>query len=167
MSQNSYSSQRKCDCGLVVKTLISSTTSNPGRRFFRFLCPDFFSFSSFLHVDIRNGKTKLFSEITYLRHLKLSLKDVKIEMENLKIEIENLKIVMQNLKIEGGHLSEKISKLEETNDLEVEEVRTFEDKYYKIKYKFMISCVSFCWICSCINDKVNYVVSVYFPNLVF
>ncbi|KAK4729663.1 hypothetical protein R3W88_022651 [Solanum pinnatisectum] len=110
MSQNSYSSQRKCDCGLVVKTLISSTTSNPGRRFFRCLCSDV---------------------------------NVKIEMENLKIEIESLKIVMENLKIEGGHLLEKISKLEETNDLEVEEVRTFEDKYYKTKYKFMISCFLF------------------------
>ncbi|KAK4729627.1 hypothetical protein R3W88_022615 [Solanum pinnatisectum] len=130
MSQNSYSSQRKCDCGLVVKTLISSTTSNPGRRFFKCLCPD-------------KWEDQAFFEITYLRHLKLSLKDVKIEMENLKIEIENLKIVMENLKIEGGHLSEKISKLEETNDLDVEEVRTFEDKYYKTKYKFMISCFLF------------------------
>ncbi|KAH0773547.1 hypothetical protein KY290_010684 [Solanum tuberosum] len=83
-----YSSQRKCGCGcgLVIKTLISSATSNPGRRFFR--CP---------HPD--EWEDLPFPKVAYLRNLESSLKDVKMEMDNSKIEMENLKIEMENLKI--------------------------------------------------------------------
>ncbi|WMV45144.1 hypothetical protein MTR67_038529 [Solanum verrucosum] len=144
MSQNSYSSQRKCSCDLVVKTLISSTISNPGRRFFRCPRPDFSS------CGYWEWKDQAFPEVAYLRNLESSLKDVKMEMDNskievdnLKIEMENLKIVVENLKIKVGHLSETIATLEASNDLVVEKVRTFQDKYHKIKYKVMISCFLF------------------------
>ncbi|KAG5629356.1 hypothetical protein H5410_001073 [Solanum commersonii] len=140
MSQNSYSSQRKCSCGLVVKTPISSTTSNPGRRFFRCPRPDFSSCGYWEWED------QAFPEVAYLRNLESSLKDVKmerdnskIEVENLKIEMENLKIVVENLKIKVGHLLETIATLEASNDLVVEKVRTFQDKYHKIKYKLNYS----------------------------
>ncbi|WMV58458.1 hypothetical protein MTR67_051843 [Solanum verrucosum] len=114
MSQNSYSSQRKCGCGcgLVVKTLILSATSNPGRRFFRCPRPDFFSCGYWEWEDLA------FPKVAYLRNLESSLKDVKmemdnskIEMENLKIEMENLKIVVEILKIKASHLSETIATL--------------------------------------------------------
>ncbi|KAK4726862.1 hypothetical protein R3W88_031779 [Solanum pinnatisectum] len=130
MSQNSYSSQRKFGCGLVVKTLILSTTSNLGRRFFRCPRPNFSS------CGYWEWEEQAFPEVDYLCNLESSLKDGNIEMENLKIVVENLKIKV-------GHLSEKIATLEASNDLEVEKVRTFEDKYHKIKYKFMISCFLF------------------------
>ncbi|CAN4116413.1 unnamed protein product [Withania somnifera] len=53
--------------------------------------------------------------------------------------MDNLKIQNDNLKIEGGHLSERVSILEATNDeLEVNKVTTFEEKYFKIKYNLMI-----------------------------
>ncbi|WMV31789.1 hypothetical protein MTR67_025174 [Solanum verrucosum] len=144
MSQNSYSSQRKCSCGLVVKTLISSTTSNPGRRFFRCPRPDFSSCGNWEWED------QAFPEVAYLRNLEPSLKDIKMEMdnskievENSKIEMENLKIVVENLKIKVGHLSKTIATLEASNDLVVEKVRIFQDNYHKIKYKVMISCFLF------------------------
>ncbi|KAH0633854.1 hypothetical protein KY284_036640 [Solanum tuberosum] len=90
MSQNSSSSQRKCVCSLVVKTLISSTTSNPGRRFFRCPHPDFSSCGYWEWED------QAFPEVAYLRNLESSLKGVKMEMDNSKIEMENLKIEMEN-----------------------------------------------------------------------
>ncbi|CAN4098973.1 unnamed protein product [Withania somnifera] len=141
MSQNSYSSQMKCSCGLVVKSLISSTPSNPGRRFFG--CPRLDSSS----CGYWEWEDQVFTKIAYIRNLELSLKDVKSEVDNLKFEMENLKIAMDNLKIqndnlkiEGGNLSERDSILEDTNDeLEVNKVRTFEEKYFKIKYNLMIS----------------------------
>lgn len=45
---------------------------------------------------------------------------------------------MDNLKIEKGYLSKKIVTLKAINDLKVDKVRTFEEKYCKIKYNFMI-----------------------------
>ncbi|KAK6805434.1 hypothetical protein RDI58_003219 [Solanum bulbocastanum] len=57
--------------------------------------------------------------------------------------MENLKIAVENLKIKAGHLSETIATLEASNDLVVEKVKTFEDKYHKIKNKVMISCFLF------------------------
>ncbi|CAN4121680.1 unnamed protein product [Withania somnifera] len=54
--------------------------------------------------------------------------------------MDNLKIQNDNLKIQGGHLSERVYILEATNDeLEVNKVTTFEEKYFKIKYNLMIS----------------------------
>jgi len=78
-----------------------------------------------------------------LKDVKMEMDNSKIEVENLKIEMENLKIVVENLKIKAGHLLETIATLEASNDLVVEKVRTFEDKYHKIKYKVMISCFLF------------------------
>ncbi|WMV09791.1 hypothetical protein MTR67_003176 [Solanum verrucosum] len=70
--------------------------------------------------------------------------------------MENLRITMKNLKIERGHLLKKLLTLDATNDFEVDKVRIFEEKYCKIRYKFMIS--FFCWICSYLDDKVKSVV---------
>ncbi|CAN4077939.1 unnamed protein product [Withania somnifera] len=148
MSQNSYSSQMKCSCGLVVKSLTLSTPSNLGRRFF--ICPRPDSSS----CGYCEWEDQVFPEIAYVRNLELSLKDIKSEVDNLKFEMENLKITMDNLKIqndnlkiEGGHLSERVSILEANNDeLEVNKVTTFEEKYFKIKYNLMISwvlCIGF------------------------
>ncbi|CAN4093683.1 unnamed protein product [Withania somnifera] len=141
MSQNSYSSQMKCSCGLVVKSLTSSTQSNPGRRFFGCPRPDSSSCGYWEWED------QAFPEIAYMHNLVLSMKDIKSEVDNLKFEMDNLKIVMDNLKIqndnlkiEGVHLSERVYILEATNDeLEVNNVTTFEEKYFKIKYNLMIS----------------------------
>lgn len=84
--------------------------------------------------------------MAYIRNLDSSLKDVKIEVDDLKLEMENLKIAMDNLKIEndnlkieGGRLSEIVSILEATNELEVIKARTFEEKYFKIKYNLILS----------------------------
>ncbi|WMV42667.1 hypothetical protein MTR67_036052 [Solanum verrucosum] len=66
MLQNSYSSQRKCVCGLVVKTLISSTTSNSRRRFFRSPRLDFSSCGYWKWED------QAFPEVAYLRKLESS-----------------------------------------------------------------------------------------------
>ncbi|CAN4123298.1 unnamed protein product [Withania somnifera] len=133
MSQNSYSSQMKCSCGLVVKSLTSSTPSNPGRRFFGCPRPDSSSCGYWEWED------QVFPEIAYVRNLELALKDIKSEVDNLKSEMENLKIAMDNLKIqndnlkiEDGYLSERVNK-----------VMTFEEKYFKIKYNLMISCALF------------------------
>ncbi|CAN4114593.1 unnamed protein product [Withania somnifera] len=145
MSQISYSSQMKCSCGLVVKSLTSSTPSNPGRRFFGCPRPDSSSCGYWEWED------QAFPEIAYVRNLELSLKDIKSEVDNLKCEMEYLKVAMDNLKIqndklkiEGGHLLERVSLLEATNDeLEVNKATTFEEKYFKIKYNLMISCAPF------------------------
>ncbi|KAH0635895.1 hypothetical protein KY289_035810 [Solanum tuberosum] len=102
MSQNSYSSQRKCSCDLVVKTLISSTISNLGRRFFRCPHPDFSS------CGYWEWKDQAFPEVAYLHNLESSLKDVKMEMDNSKIEVDNLKFEMENLKIVVENLKIKI-----------------------------------------------------------
>lgn len=78
-----------------------------------------------------------------MKDVKMEMDNSKIEVENLKIEMENLKIVVENLKIKVGHLSKTIATLEASNDLVVEKVRIFQDKYHKIKYKVMISCFLF------------------------
>ncbi|CAN4099477.1 unnamed protein product [Withania somnifera] len=147
----------KHNCGLIVKSLTSSTPSNPGKRFFRCPRPDS---SSCGYWEL---KDQVFPEIAYICNLELSLKDVKIELDNLmfemekvKIAMDNLKIENDNLKIEGGHLSERVSILEATNyELEVNTVRTFEEKYFKIKYNLMISWVRFIGFIVVLINNVN------------
>ncbi|KAK6803736.1 hypothetical protein RDI58_001520 [Solanum bulbocastanum] len=80
-------------------------------------------------------KDQAFPEIAYLCNLELSLNDVKIETDNLKIEKENLKIAMENLKIKRGHLSKRLLTLDTTNDLELDKVRIFKEKYVTLMTK--------------------------------
>nr|XP_016487057.1 PREDICTED: uncharacterized protein At4g04775-like [Nicotiana tabacum] len=128
MSSSSVTSRRRCYCGKIANNFTSTTTNNPGRRFYKCAKPE----------NKSRGYWEWQDEALPDKAL-IVINDFKSKLDTANVKIRTLNMLLDACKLERDKLMVKVDVLEAINDVEVNKAREMEVKVMQMKIFIMVA----------------------------